>query len=84
MRNLNLLLLPQSCVKTGDSRSAFYLKIKQRLMTPGVRLSARSVGWPEHELNAILSARIAGKTDDQIRDLVAELTADRKRATTDR
>lgn len=47
-------------------------------MTPPVLLGARSVGWPEHEIDAILLARIAGKTDAEIRELVAKLDAARR------
>jgi hypothetical protein len=43
-----------------------------------VSLGARAVGWPSDEVDAINSARIAGKTDEEIRALVAKLEADRK------
>lgn len=66
--------------KTGDSRSTHYQKISQSLMTSPVRLGARAVGWPEHEIDAILNARIAGRTDAEIRQLVAELETARKSA----
>jgi prophage regulatory protein len=36
------------------------------------------VGWPSDEIDAINSARIAGKTDEEIRALVVKLEADRK------
>ena len=41
-------------------------------------LGARAVGWPSDEVDAINSARIAGKTDEEIRTLVAKLEDDRK------
>ncbi len=43
-------------------------------------LGARAVGWPSDEVAAINSARSAGKTDEEIRDLVAKLEAARKDA----
>ena len=43
-------------------------------------LGANSVGWPEHEINAIIAARVAGKSDDEIKVLVSELEAARKLA----
>lgn len=47
-------------------------------MTPPVNLGGRSVAWPEDEIIAINNALIAGKTKDEIKDLVKKLIADRK------
>lgn len=58
---------------SGDSRSTIYVKISQGLWTKQVRLGDRSVGWPAYEVAAINRARIAGKTDPEIRALVARL-----------
>jgi prophage regulatory protein len=43
-----------------------------------VRLGARSVGWPANEVSELLSARIAGKSEDDICALVKALEAKRK------
>jgi hypothetical protein len=37
----------------------------------------RSKGWPDYEVKAIAAARIAGKTDAEIRELVKALHAKR-------
>ncbi len=58
---------------TGYSRSTIYLRISQRLFVKPVSLGARAVGWPVHEIAALNAARIAGKTDTEIRALVAKL-----------
>lgn len=47
-------------------------------MTPPVSLGGRSVAWPEDEIIAINNALIAGKTKDEIKELVKKLIADRK------
>lgn len=60
------------------SRSTIYLRIEQGLFTKPVKLGARAVGWPAREVAAINAARIAGKTDDQIRELVTNLEAARR------
>jgi prophage regulatory protein len=36
------------------------------------------VGWPANEVSEINTARIAGKTDEEIRALVVQLEAARK------
>ena len=38
----------------------------------------RATGTPDNEVEALNAARIAGKTDDEIRALVAKLEAARK------
>jgi prophage regulatory protein len=64
--------------RTGDARSTHYKKIQDGLFTKPVRLGPRSVGWPSTEVDAILAARIAGKSDAEIRELVLDLEASRK------
>jgi prophage regulatory protein len=75
-----ILRLPAVKAKTGHSRSTHYLRIAQGLFTKPVSLGARAVGWPSSEVAAINAARIAGKTDDEIRALVVKLEAARKAA----
>ena len=75
-------ILRMPCVKSesGLSRSTIYLRIAQGLWTKPVPLGARAVGWPSDEVATLNSARIAGKTDDEIRALVEKLEAARKNA----
>jgi prophage regulatory protein len=54
--------------------------MNQGLWPKQVSLGARAVGWPESEVQAMNSARIAGKSDEAIRALVAQLEAARKDA----
>jgi len=64
----------------GESRSNIYLKIKAGTFPPPVSLGARSVGWPEYEVDAMNAARISSKSEDEIRELVKTLVAARKTA----
>lgn len=72
--------LPVVKSESGYSRSTIYLRITQGLWPKPVSLGLRAVGWPAHEVAALNAARIAGKTDDEIRALVASLEAARKAA----
>lgn len=63
---------------TGGSRSTIYLRISQGLFTKPVSLGPRAVGWPAREVAAINAARIAGKSEDDIRRLVQRLEAERR------
>lgn len=74
---VTLLRLREVCALQGKSRSGFYDSISTGLMTHPVKLGAASA-WPAHEVEAINRARIAGKPDDQIRQLVKKLEAERK------
>ena len=65
---------------TGLSRSTIYLRISHGLFTKPTSLGGRAVGWPSNEITSLIAARIAGKTDKEIRDLVSQLEADRKLA----
>ena len=62
---------------TGDSRSTIYRKIKKGLFTKPVNIGGDRVAWPANEVQAINQARIAGKSDTEIKQLVVELEAAR-------
>lgn len=72
--------LPAVAHSCGLSRSTIYLRISQGLWPKPVALGPRAVGWPDTEVAAINAARIAGKTDDEIRQIVANLEAARGNA----
>ncbi len=45
--------------KTGDSRSGLYLKVSKGVFPKPIKLSARSVGWLEGEVDNWINQRIA-------------------------
>lgn len=73
-----ILRLPAVLHERGRSRSAHFLDIQKGLFTHPVRIGLRAVGWPKAEVEAINAARIAGKSEVEIRALVAKLEAARK------
>ena len=75
-----ILQLPAVKLATGLSRSTLYLRIAQGVFTHPVSLGGRAVGWPAHEVATLNAARIAGKPDNEIRELVVQLEAARKAA----
>ena len=75
-----ILRLPNVLRERGRSRSAHYLDIQQGLFTRQVAIGARAVGWPAYEVTALNAARIAGKSDEEIRGLVRKLEAARVQA----
>lgn len=75
-----LLRRPNVQAVTGLSRSTLYLRISQGLWTKPVAIGSRSVAWPESEVITLNAARIAGKSNDEIRELVQQLEKDRIKA----
>jgi prophage regulatory protein len=73
-----ILRLPSVKLATGLSRSTLYLRIAHGVFTHPVSLGGRAVGWPAHEVAELNAARIAGKPDSEIRELVAQLEVARK------
>jgi len=78
MQKIKIARLPAILAASGYKRSTLYLRIQQGLWPKPVSLGARAVGWPTYECDALNAARIAGKSDGEIRQLVAELEAARK------
>ena len=75
---MSILRMPAVKAETGHkSHASIYTAIKAGLFTKPVPIGERSVGWPDYEVRAINSARIAGKTEADIRDLVNRLHAKR-------
>jgi prophage regulatory protein len=75
---MSILRMPAVKAETGhSSHASIYGAIHAGLFTHPVAIGQRSVGWPSDEVAAINAARIAGKTDDEIRALVNQLHAAR-------
>ena len=73
-----ILRLPATKAEMGwRSDASQYNAIREGLFTTGVAIGQRSKGWPDYEVKAIAAARIAGKSDDEIRELVLILHAKR-------
>ena len=71
---MNIWRLETCKAATGyRSTASIYQLIKKGLWPKPVNINVRSVGWPDSEILAINAARIAGQSDDQIRDLVKRL-----------
>lgn len=73
-----ILRLPAVKAEMGHrSHASVYNAIRAGLFTNPVPIGQRAVGWPDDEVKAINAARIAGASDEQIRELVKALHAKR-------
>ena len=69
----------ETCKQYAGYRSTapVYNNIRDGLWTDPVKIGRRSVGWPASDVQAINKARIAGKSDSELRELVTRLHANR-------
>jgi prophage regulatory protein len=69
----------ETCKQYAGYRStaSVYNNIRDGLWTDPVKIGRRSVGWPAGDVQAINKARIAGKSDSELRELVTRLHANR-------
>ena len=73
-----IMRMPAVKAETGHrSHASIYTAITAGLFTKPVPIGTRSVGWPDYEVKAINTARIAGKSEGEIRELVKRLHAKR-------
>lgn len=77
---LRILRMPDLRTRYPRGRSTVYVDILRGVLPPPVVLGPRCSGWPEHEIDAIIAARISGATDDEVRRLVADILVARRRA----
>lgn len=62
---MKILRLPRVLDKTGDSRSGLYLKISQGKFPRPIKLSTRSVGWIDIEVEQWLEQRVEATRGEQ-------------------
>ncbi len=75
---MSILRKPEVKAETGwRSDASVSSAVRAGLLTRPIVLSRRSVGWPDYEVKAIIAARIAGKSDADIKALVTRLHAQR-------
>lgn len=80
---MQILRMPAVKGRAGHrSDASIYNAIREGLWTTGVAIGQRAKGWPDYEVDAIITARIAGNSDAQIRELVKALHAKRTQLAT--
>lgn len=73
-----MLRMPAVKAETGHrSRASIYTAIRAGVFPKSLSIGQRSVAWPDNEVRAINAARIAGKSDSEIKALVDQLHAQR-------
>tara|TARA_R110001592_G_C13182613_1_gene751108 strand:+ start:3501 stop:3743 length:243 start_codon:yes stop_codon:yes gene_type:complete len=76
---ITLLKKPTILKACGISKSTLHNRINSGLFTPPVSLGARAVAWPSNEVESLVGAYIAGKSESEIKLLVKVLLEKRMR-----
>lgn len=74
---VSLLRIQSVNSSTGKSKSTIYREIGLGMFPPPVDIGGGRSAWPDNEVAAINRARIAGKSEAEIKALVSELIAAR-------
>jgi prophage regulatory protein len=77
---INIVRRPEVLKRLGISNTCLHSRINKGLLPPSIPLGVRSVGWLEHELDQVLAAMVAGKSEEHIKALVGHLIDQRKNA----
>ena len=73
-----ILRKPEVIQITGLSNTSLFERTKDRLFPTSISLGGRAIGYLEHEVAAVVTARAAGYNDEQIRNLVKLLILKRQ------
>lgn len=78
--NYKVIRRPSVLALFGFSKTTLFNREQEQLMVPPISLGGRACGYLEHECQAVLKALVAGKSKDEIRQLVCDLVAQRQQA----
>ena len=72
-----MLRMRDMTTKTGLRKVTIYKHVQLGTLTKPVKLGERASVWPSDEIEMILAARIAGRSEVEIKSLVKQLMAAR-------
>ena len=75
---VTLLRPKQAMERLGLPRTPFYDDVRNGLLPPLVKIGPRASAIPSNEVDAVISYRIAGKPNNEIKELVKRLIDDRQ------
>lgn len=74
---VTILKLPEVIQKTKQSKSAIYDGMNKGVFPKSFLISLKSIGWLESDILSFIQALAQEKSQDEIRELVKELEAQR-------
>tara|TARA_B110000438_G_C15814928_1_gene651505 strand:+ start:183 stop:605 length:423 start_codon:yes stop_codon:yes gene_type:complete len=73
LSELKLIKKTEVLALVGFSKSTLHVRINNGLMPPSVPLGERAVAFVQHEIQVVLAAQVAGRSDEDIKQLVIDL-----------
>lgn len=73
-----ILRRPEVALRIGIKPHTTHSFIARGILTKPISVGLRARGWPSTDIDAIVKARCAGATEDQIKALVIKLTDSRQ------
>ncbi len=77
---MRLERIKDAAARQGVKPVTMYWRARQGLATTPIKIGKRASAIPASETDALIAARVAGLSDDQIRALVTSLHAERANA----
>ena len=74
---VKLIRIKQVQAISGLKRSTLYAYISKGIFPSQIKLGERCAAWVENEILTVNQARIAGKSDQEIKELVRQLLIQR-------
>lgn len=78
LSEIRCIRLPELTALLGIGKSSVYLLVANGLLPPPIHISTRCSTWPLGEIRAVVGARAAGKSDDEVRLVVRNIMASRQ------
>ena len=75
---LKIIRKPEVLATLGISKSTLFNRIQAGLLPPSINLGGRACGWLETEIQAVLSALVSSRENNEIKQLVDDLVEARK------
>ena len=76
-----MLRMPDVAAKTGLRKVTIYKHIRLGTLPRPIKIGERASVWPSDEIEAVLSARVAGRSEVEIKSLVSKLMTARTAGT---
>ncbi|WP_283789277.1 helix-turn-helix transcriptional regulator [Bermanella sp. WJH001] len=77
-KQLRIIRKPEVLATLGISKSTLFNRIQAGLLPPSINLGGRACGWLETEIQAVLSALVSSRENNEIKQLVNDLVEARK------
>ena len=77
MSELTFITLPEVLRRKGGGKSTLYAEIKEGCFPRPVKLGLRRIGWPEHEIDAVMQFFLRGETQAELKAFIKKLETNR-------